>query len=424
MSTWELVNPSEGKLTLEINSQEWKDAQTKAFNKICKDVTIKGFRKGQAPKGMVKKMINPQSVLYDAVDVVAYKAYLEAVKEHGLITFGKPAIEEMPVLTEEACTLVFKLNVEPEATLTDLSNVEYKVENTEVSEEEINADLAAQQKRFAELVVSEEAAKEGDTVNIDYVGTKDGVAFDGGSANGHDLVLGSHSFIEGFEEGVVGMSTGEEKDLNLTFPEDYHAEELKGAAVVFHVKVNKISKEVLPELNDDLAKDILGDDNATLDALKEKVKTQLSERKEKDAKNAAEGKLLDAFNACVEVEIPEALVEEEAKNMVSNYAYQLQSAGLSIDMFLKYTGQTVESLVETYKADASKRIRTTLGLRAYAKANNITVTDEDFDAKLAEIATQTGRSVDEVKLNYDLIGLRDSYMVEKSLEALKQNCTK
>ena len=424
MSNWELISSTEGKLTCEIETETWKKAQEKAFNKICKNADVKGFRKGQAPKSMVKKMINPQSVLYDAMDLVAYDAYLKGCEELGLITFGRPAIENMPSLTEESCTIEFKVNVEPEATLKDMAEVSYKVEEAEVTEEDINNEIETLKQRFSEEVESEEAAQLGDIVNIDYVGTKDGVAFDGGSAQGYDLKLGSNSFIPGFEDGVVGMNKGEEKDLDLTFPEEYHVDELKGAAVVFHVTVNNIKKVVLPESNDDFAKDVLGNDEATLDSLKETIKEQMSTTRHNQALATAENDMLEAFINCVEAEVPAELIKEESAQIAQQYAQQLSSQGLSLDMFLKYTNNTIESFIDSFAEEAKKRCLVTFGLRAYAKANDLVATDEEIASEIETYANAKGISTEKAREELAIVLVKDSVTTRKALEALKQNFAK
>lgn len=424
MSNWELISTTEGKLTCEIEAEAWKKAQEKAFNKICKNAEVKGFRKGQAPKAMVKKMINPQSVLYDAMDLVAYDAYLKGCEEKELITFGRPAIENMPVLTEDACTIEFKVNVEPEASLKDLGEVVYHVDEKEVTEEDITAELETLQQRYSDEVESDQPAALGDVVNINYAGSKDGELFDGGSAENYDLKLGSNSFIPGFEDGLVGVSKGGEKDLELTFPEDYHAEELKGANVVFHVTVNEVKKVVLPEINDDFAKDVMGNDEATLDSLKEKIKTDMVNTRHNQALATAENEMLEKFIEAIEVEVPEQLIKDESTQIAQQYAQQLAAQGLSLDMFLKYTNNSVESFVESFAEEAKKRCLVTFGLRAYAKANDLNVSEDEINSEIEGYANSKNISVDKAKEELSVVLVKDSLTSRKALEALKQNCTK
>ena len=422
MSTFELKENSNAVLTVTVEGDRWNNAKEKAFNKICKDFSVKGFRKGQAPKSMVKRMVNPNAVLYDAVDVLANDLYQEAIKEHDLTPVDRPQLSNIPTINEDGATIEFQVTVEPAATLGDMSGLKYECNVDEVSDEDMHNEIEHIRNRYAEEVDKIEAASEGDIVNIDYVGTKDGVAFDGGSANGYDLTLGSHSFIPGFEEGVIGMKPEEEKDLELTFPEDYHAEELKGAAVIFHVKVNSIRNKTLPEVNDELAQDVLGKEDAKVDDLKAKVKEQLETSRKNRAESEATEKLMQEFAKTVEVDVPQVMIDRRAAQMVDDYLNRMSYQGIKPADFLRITNQKVEDLIEGYKPDAAQLVKMELGLKALAKRDAISVDDASVDEEIQRMATAYGMKPEDVRAAVDLDQVKDDVLLRKASEALIEAC--
>lgn len=422
MSTFELKENSNAVLTVTVEGDRWNSAKEKAFNKICKDFSVKGFRKGQAPKSMVKRMVNPNAVLYDAVDVLANDLYQEALKEHELNPVDRPQLSNIPSINEDGATIEFQVTVEPTATLGDMSELKYECKVDEVSEEDMANEIEHIRNRYAEEVDKTDAAAEGDIVNIDYAGTKDGVAFDGGTATGYDLTLGSHSFIPGFEEGVVGMKPEEEKDLELTFPQDYHAEDLKGAAVVFHVKVNSIRTKTLPEVNDELAQDVLGKEDAKVDDLKAKVKDQLETSRKNRAESEATEKLMQAFAKTVEVDVPQVMIDRRAAQMVDDYLNRMSYQGIKPADFLRITNQTVEDLIEGYKTDAAELVKMELGLKALAKRDAISVDDAAVDEEIQRMATAYGMKPEEVRAAVDLEQVKADVLLRKASEALIEAC--
>ena len=422
MSTCELKEHSVATLTVTVDGERWTKAQDKAFNKICKDFSVKGFRKGQAPKSMVKRMVNPNAVLYDAVDVLANDLYREAIQEHDLTPVDRPQLSDVPTINETSATVVFNVTVEPIATLGDMSELSYDCTIDAVTDEDMANEIEHIRNRFAEEVDKTDAAQEGDIVNIDYTGTKDGVAFDGGSATGYDLTLGSHSFIPGFEEGVVGMKPEEEKDLQLTFPQDYHVDDLKGAPVVFHVKVNSIRTKNLPEVNDELAQDVLGKDDATVADLNAKVKDQLETSRKNRAESEATEKLMQAFAKTVEVEVPQAMIDNRAAQMVDDYFNRMSYQGIKPADFLRITNQKVEDLVEGYKKDAEQLVKMELGLKALAKRDGLTVDDASVDEEIQRMATAYGMKPEEVKDAVDLEQVKADVLLRKASEALIESC--
>ncbi|MDY6035672.1 MAG: trigger factor, partial [Bulleidia sp.] len=303
MSNWTLKEKSIGDLTVKIEGEEWTKAVTKAFNKIAKNVTIKGFRKGQAPKALIERQVSDNEKFLTAVDDHANEWLRAALQENDLNPISQPQLDVKSV-DANGVELVYTFAVMPEVKLGDYKGLPYELEEVSVTKKEEEDELNRMREQYAEIQTKEGKAEEGDTVNIDYEGFKDDVAFDGGKASNYDLVLGSHSFIPGFEEQLVGVKAGEEKDLSLTFPEDYHAEELKGAAVVFKVKVNEVKTKVLPEVNDDFAKDVNATGVETAADLKKMIHDRLADGKKAQAEDKADTALMDVLTENATVDVP------------------------------------------------------------------------------------------------------------------------
>ncbi|MNJ47917.1 Trigger factor [compost metagenome] len=317
-----------------------------------------------------------------------------------------------------------KVTVKPEVTLGEYKGIEVPVEPVEVTEEEISQELERLQQRHAELIViDEDAAQNGDTVVIDFDGSVDGVPFEGGKAERYSLELGSGAFIPGFEEQVVGLATGDFKDVTVTFPETYHAEDLANKEAVFKVKVHEIKRKQLPELDDEFAKDVSEFD--TLDEYKEDLKKELLSRKEKDSKAAREGIVVDKVSENAEVEIPESMIQSEVQNMVRDFDNRLRSQGMNLEMFLSFSGQTIEDLQEQMKADAEKRVRNNLVLEKIAKEENIVATEEEVNKELNDMAEAYKRSPEEIRnilaANGSLGSLNEDVALRKTIEFLLEN---
>lgn len=409
MSNWTIKENSQGELNVIINGETWKKAQDKAFDKLAKNVEIKGFRKGQAPKNMVAKQINSQEIWLEAVDVVAQDALTEGIKEHDLWLIARPELKVNDINAEQV-DLTFIVTVKPTVELGAYKNLPYNVEKTEVSKEEVDAELTKLQNQYTELEVKEEGTVgNGDTAVIDFEGFKDGVAFEGGKGENHPLEIGSGSFIPGFEEQLVGCTIGEEKDVEVSFPEEYHAEDLKGQAVVFKVKVNEIKTKRVPELNDDLAKDVNIENVETMEALTAYITTNLQASKDQEAENEALNKVLDEVCESAKCDIPEVMITEECEEMLRDYGMRLQQQGFGLDQFMQMTGQSKEQMLDQFKTDAQKRVKLRLVLEEVAKVENIEVTDAQIDEEYQKIADQYQMEVDKVKelipsenLSYDV----------------------
>ncbi len=418
MSNWTLKEKSMGDLEVTISGEDWKKAVKKAFDKIARNVTIDGFRKGQAPKALIERRVPASERYMQAVEDNANHWLQEALKEQELEPIDRPVLDIRSMDAEQA-VVVFTFPVEPEAKLGDYKSLKYEVEEAAVTDEDVDKEINSTRERYAEWEVTEEAAENGDTVNINYKGLKDGVAFDGGTAENHDLVLGSGSFIPGFEEQLVGVKAGDEKALNLTFPEDYHSEELAGAAVVFEVKVNEVKKKVLPEVNDDFAKDLNWPDVESLDDLKKTIRERLETSRKNTAENEAANKLMEQLVEMTEVEVPEIMIENEVEAQIQQFAQQVQGAGLSLSQYMKFAGLTVDSMKESYRENAEKGVKSRLALKQIAKLENLTVSDEEAEKELEKLAEMYGMKLDDVKQYIPVEQMKGDMKAEKALNFLK-----
>lgn len=406
-----------------FTTEEWKDAQDKALNKLAKKVKIDGFRQGKAPIQMVKARIGKGAILEEATDMILQKNYASILLDNNINPVGQPEVK-IDELTNEVLKITVNAPVAPEVKLGEYKGLEVKKTTVKVTKKEVEEELKNYQNQFAELVIKEEGTVEnGDTAVIDFKGFKDGEAFEGGEGENYPLEIGSGSFIPGFEEQVVGMAVGEEKDLNVTFPEDYQAKELAGADVVFKVKVHEIKSKVLPEIDDELAKDVNVDGIETLEDLKTYTKEQIKIRKQTEADNKFNE---DVFNAVVEstpLNVPAVMVENELDNMMRDVEQNLSQQGLTLELFQQFTGKTADDMKDEMREQAEKRVKFNLILSEIVKAENIEVTDEEVDAEIKEIATYYGREFDEVKKLFEsqMIQIKGDLASRKALQLVKDN---
>ena len=415
-TTVEKISSNKVKLSFDVESAKFDEAMAKAYLKVRNQVTIPGFRKGKAPRKMIENMYG-EGIFYDeAFELIFDEVYGPAVEENKVEVVDRPEIEIQEIGAGKNLKFTCEVFVKPDVTLGEYKGVAVKKNTTEVTDAQVDAKVEEERaKQATEVSVEDRAVAEGDTVNLDYAGSVDGVAFAGGTAEGQTLKIGSHTFIPGFEEQMVGMNIGEEKDLDVTFPEQYHSEELAGKAAVFHVKVNAITETQLPELDDDFAKDISEFD--TLDEYKADIRAKLeaeaAERDNNDFTNAVIEKVLD--NA--EVMIPEAMIERQIDSMMRDFEYRLMGNGLKLDDFLKYTGSDMQAFRENYRGQAIKSVKAHLVLEAIEKAENIEATEEQIDKQLATFAAQTGKTVEEFKA-----GLSESDIEYFKADAIRDNC--
>ena len=382
--------------TVTIDGEVWSKAQKKSFNKLAANLQIQGFRKGKVPADMAKKYIDPRKVLADSIDLVLQDGYsyvLDNEKEIEVLAQPDVAVSD---INEEKLVVVYSLTVRPEVTLGQYKDLTIEKEKVEVTDKDVEEELVKLQEKNAELVVSEEPVKMGDTVNLDFKGFVDGEAFEGGEAKGFDLVIGSGSFIPGFEEGLVGLKTGESKDLEITFPENYVAA-LAGQKAVFKCKINSIKSKVLPELNDDLALDVNIEGVSNLEELKAHLKNQITERKEKASEGAAYEKLVETIVNASSLELPEKVVLDDIKANKDSLIERAKQQGITYEQYLQLTNQTDEELVAKIRENCERNLKTSFVFGKIAKDNNVTINDQDIENEFAKIAESYKMDVETVK---------------------------
>jgi len=394
---WEKEEGNKGTLTVEVPAETVNAALDEAFKKVVKKVQAPGFRKGKMPRKMFERMYGVESLYNDALDIILPEAYSNALDEADVEPIAQPEIEidEM----EKGKALVFKAHVtlKPEVKLGEYKGLEVTRQETAVTDEEIVEQLKDRQKALAEMVVKEDGAVEnGDTVNLDFEGFVDGEAFEGGKAEGYDLEIGSGSFIPGFEEQVVGMKHGEEKDVEVSFPEEYHAAELAGKPAVFKVKVHEIKSKEVPELDDELAKEI-DESVESLEELRAKMKEKTAEEKKAASETAMRDDLVEAAARNAEIDIPEVMIDSEVDRMMDEFGQRLQMQGMNLDLYFQFSGQDESALRSQMRDDALSRVRVSLTLEAIGAAEDITVTEEEVNAELEKMSEQFGMEVDQIK---------------------------
>lgn len=384
------------KLTIEVEADVFKKALNEAYNKEKKSIQIPGFRKGKAPRKLIEKTYGAGVFYEDAANICIPEAYDKAVEAEGLEVVSRPSVDVQQI--EEGKNFIFtaEVAVKPEPELGDYKGLEGEKDAVEISDDQIQGELDKVLEQNSRLVdITDRAVQDGDTVNIDFEGFQDGVAFPGGQADGHDLVIGSHSFIDTFEEQLVGKNIGDELEVNVTFPEEYQQPDLAGKPAMFKVKVNGIKFKELPELDDELAKDVSEFD--TLDEYKDSIKAKLAETAETAADNKLKDELLQKAVENATMVLPEPMVDLEAENMVYDMANRLQYQGLSIEQYFQYTGQNMETLKDSMKEEAKKKIEARLVLEAIAKAEGLEVSEEDVEAEFAKMAEMYNMEVDKIK---------------------------
>jgi trigger factor len=419
---WEKLEGNTGVLTVEVSAEKVNEGLTAAFNKVVKTVNVPGFRKGKMPRQMFEKRFGVESLYQDALDILLPEAYGNAIDETGIDPIDRPDIDIEQM--EKGKELIFKatVQVKPEVTLGEYKGLEVEAIDTNVTDEDVAKELETLQNRQAELVVKEEGTAElGDTVVLDFEGFVDGEAFEGGKAENHSLELGSGSFIPGFEEQLVGLATGESKDVEVSFPEEYHAAELAGKPAVFKVTLHEIKGKELPALDDEFAKDV-DDEVETLDALKEKIKTRLEDSKKHEAEHNLRDSLVEKAAANAEVEIPDVMVDSEVNRMLQEFEQRLQMQGMNMELYFQFSGQDENALRGQMKEEAVNRVRVALTLEAIVKAENIEVSDEDVNAELEKMAGMYNMTVDNIKQALGgLDGIKGDLQKQKAVEFLIEN---
>lgn len=396
--TYEKLSGNKAKLTFTIPAEQFDEAMQQAFLKMRKRINVPGFRKGKAPRRMIETLYG-ESVFYDdAFEILFPDAYRAAVEEYDLKPVDQPQIDLDEIGAGQDLKFHVEVFVRPDVTLGEYKGLEVEADLQKVTDEMIDARIEEDRRKASRTIdVEDRPVEDGDTVNLDYAGTVDGVAFAGGTAQGQTLTIGSHQFIPGFEEQMVGMQIGEEKDLPVRFPDEYHAEELKGKDAVFHVKVNGIQKTEVPELDDDFAADI--SDFDTFKEYKDSIVKELTDRVNKNNDVATENALVEKAAENAQMDIPEAMIDDQAEYMVREMAMRMSYQGLRMEDYMKYTGQTLDGMKQMYKPEAEKRVRVELVIEAIRKAEKIEPTEEDIEKAITEQAEQMGQDVETFKKN-------------------------
>lgn len=413
----------EVKINFALSAKEWDDCIEKAYLKNKSKYSVPGFRKGHVSRKMIEKMYGEGVFFDDAFNDAFYDAYSKALNENEeIFPVDEPKVD-IDGVNDDGVAFHATVTVKPEVTLGDYKGIKLDKVEYNVTVDDVQAEIDRTRKQAGRRVeVTDRAVENGDIVNLDYSGSADGVKFDGGTAQGQELVIGSGSFIPGFEDGMVGMNVGETKDITVKFPENYHAENLAGKDAVFTVTVNKIEKEELPELNDEFAKEVSKFD--TLDEYRADVEKRLTEENTRRADAENENKLVEAIVNNASVEIPSCMIEHQLDHIVEEMRYRLSYMyrGMKLEDYLKYTGGTIEELREARKADAERDVKTRLTLEAIVKAENLDVTDAEVEAEIVRMAQAQGKSADELKKHVDARQteyIRNDILSKKLLTLLK-----
>ncbi len=405
-------------LTIKVDADTFKAAIDKVYRKNAKSIQVPGFRKGKAPRAMVEKMYGEAVFFEDAVNDLYPEAVANAVEEAKLEIVARPDVEVTEVSKEEGVTIVATCIVKPEVSVKDYKGIEVERAEEAVTDEMIDNKLASMQQRNARMIdVEGRAAKNGDTVVFDFEGFVDDKAFDGGKAVKFSLTLGSGQFIPGFEEQIEGKEIGEEFDVNVTFPEDYHAEELKGKPAVFKCKLHEIKEKELPALDDEFAKDVSEFD--TLEELKNDLKAKEVAAAKQAADDAVENKLVDAVIANMEAEIPEQMYENRVDSMVQDFDYRLQSQGMNLETYLKYTGMDMDAFRKTFRPQAEKQVQIRLALEKIVELEALDATEEELDAEFAKMAENYKMDVKQIKKYVPAEQLKQDLLVNKAIDLVK-----
>lgn len=383
------------RIRIEISKEAFNDGMYKAYLKQRGQFNLPGFRKGKAPKKIIENYYGEAIFYEDAIDEVFPEAYKEAIEKNDLEPVERPNVKVEQCGSDKNLIVVAEVTVRPEVKLGEYKGLTIEKPEVKVLERDVKAEIEKARESVARFVTVERKVKNGDVVNLDYSGSCDGVAFDGGTAEGQQLTIGSGQFIPGFEEQMVGMTIGEEKDLTVTFPEVYHAADLAGKEAVFHVKVNEIKEKQLPKVDDEFVKDVSEFD--TLDEYKADIRAKLEKQAEAAAKEELSNNALDAAMANVEVEIPEVMIDNEIGIMIRDLETKLRYQGFDMASYLKYTGTTLQQLKDEYREDAVRFVKARLTMEEIQKIENIEVTDEMVDAYIAEKAELVNRDFEEYK---------------------------
>lgn len=413
--TVENLEKSMAKITITVDADAFEEAMVKSYNKNKKNISIQGFRKGKAPRKMVEKLYGPEVFYEDAANFAIPDAYEEAAKESGLEIVSRPEIDVVEIEKGKDFIFTATVAVKPEVTLGDYKGIEVEKKTVKVMAADVNAEIDKVREQNSRMItVENRGIKKDDTAVIDFEGFVDGEPFQGGKGEDYSLVIGSHSFIDTFEDQLVGKKAGEEVDVNVTFPEEYHEASLKGKPALFKVTVKEIKKKELPKLDDEFASEV--SEFETLKEYKASVKKNLTERRKEEAKREKENEVVEKVVENITVELPEPMVDEQTQQMIQEFAGRLSSQGLSFDQYMQMTGMTVDALMGQMKPEAEKRIRTRLALEAIVDAEKIKTTAKDIDKEIENMANMYQMEVDKIK---EMIGDAEKEQIGKDLAVQK-----
>ena len=423
MNQVEQLGNSMVKVTLEISPEQFEKAMEIAYNKNKKQISVPGFRKGKAPRKMVEKMYGKEIFYEDAINAVLPEMYDEAVKELNLDVMSRPEVSVDAIEEGKPVVVTCEVAVKPEVTLGEYKGLEVEAEDATVTEEDVDAEIERIANRNARMVeVTDRAAQMDDILTIDFEGFMDGVAFAGGKGENHDLKLGSHSFIDTFEDQLVGKNVGDECEVNVTFPAEYHQKDLAGKPAMFKVAVKAIKFNEVPEINDEFVKEVSEFD--TLDEYKADTKKTLEERKAKQVEESRKAKLLSKVVETSTMDMPEPMVLEQCDQMINNFAQTLRYQGMDMQKYMEMTGSTIDTMRQSVRSEAERRLKESLVLEAIAKAENLEATDEDVEKELETMASMYGMEVDKLKAavtEAETESIKGELKTKKALEFIAEN---
>ena len=422
MNQVEQLGNSMVKVTLEISPDQFDKAMEIAYNKNKKQISVPGFRKGKAPRKMVEKMYGKEIFYEDAINAVLPEMYDEAVKELNLDVMSRPEVSVDAIEEGKPVVVTCEVAVKPEVTLGEYKGLEVEAEDATVTEEDVNAEIERVANRNARMVeVTDRAAQMDDILTIDFEGFMDGTAFAGGKGENHDLKLGSHSFIDTFEDQLVGKNVGDECEVNVTFPAEYHQKDLAGKPAMFKVAVKAIKFNEVPEINDEFVKEV---SEYTLDEYKADTKKNLEERKAKQVEESRKAKLLSKVVETSTMDMPEPMVLEQCDQMINNFAQTLRYQGMDMQKYMEMTGSTIDTMRQSVRSEAERRLKESLVLEAIAKAENLEATDEDVEKELETMAAMYGMEVDKLKAavtEAETESIKGELKTKKALEFIAEN---
>ncbi len=421
-STVETLENKQVKLTITVPYTDFDEAMQKAYLKIRKSIMVPGFRKGKVPRQVVQNHYGEEVFYEDAFEIIFPESYQAALKEHNVDDVDRPDVDIEQIGKKEDLIYTATVTVKPEVKLGAYKGKSVKAYKKPVTQKDVDAEVSKEADKIARLVeVEGRSAQKGDTANIDYTGSIDGEEFAGGSAKGHDLVLGSNAFIPGFEDQVIGMNTGDEKDINVTFPAEYQSDDLKGKDAVFKVKLNSLKAKELPALDDEFAKDVSEFD--TLDEYKADIKANLTKQSEDNFEAESQNKIIELLVENMEVEVPQCMIDSQTDYTLREIDYNFKSQGFSLEQYIQMTGMSMDDFKTQYSDQSLQRVKAQLALETVQKEEKIEVTDEDVEAELVKVAEESKKPLEEIKKTFagaNLDYIKENLLTTKTIDFLKE----